>query len=83
MSYFTPYVDASGLHIPTYADIRDDIIVQMKRYMAMISISKMTAPTTSLFLLWHLRFQILIKPFNMLTMQDLLQQPLGRRWILL
>lgn len=31
MSYFTPYVDASGLHIPTYADIRDDIIVQMKK----------------------------------------------------
>lgn len=49
MSYFTPYVDASGLHIPTYADIRDDIIVQMKRYMAMISILKTTAPTTSLF----------------------------------
>ena len=31
MSYFTPYVDTSGLHIPTYADIRDDIIVQMKK----------------------------------------------------
>lgn len=31
MSYFTPYVDASGLHIPTYADIRDDIILHMKK----------------------------------------------------
>lgn len=29
MSYFTPYVDASGFHIPTYADIRDDIIVHV------------------------------------------------------
>ncbi len=31
MSYFTPYVDMSGLHIPTYSDIRDDIISQMKK----------------------------------------------------
>nr|DAV62151.1 MAG TPA: Baseplate J like protein [Caudoviricetes sp.] len=31
MSYFTPYVDAAGLHIPTYSDIRDDIILQMKK----------------------------------------------------
>lgn len=26
MSYFTPYIDAAGLHIPTYEDIRDDLI---------------------------------------------------------
>lgn len=26
MAYFTPYVDASGLHIPNYTDIRDALI---------------------------------------------------------
>lgn len=30
MSYFAPYVDSSGLHIPTYADILEDIISKMK-----------------------------------------------------
>lgn len=30
MSYFSPYIDDSGLHIPTYQDILDDIISQMK-----------------------------------------------------
>ena len=24
--YFTPYIDETGLHIPTYNDIRDDMI---------------------------------------------------------
>ena len=28
MSYFAPYVDATGLHIPTYADIYDYILTQ-------------------------------------------------------
>lgn len=30
MAYFQPYIDASGLHIPTYIDIRDDLIEQCK-----------------------------------------------------
>lgn len=30
MAYFTPYVDEAGLHIPTYPDIRDDLIEQAK-----------------------------------------------------
>lgn len=30
MAYFTPYVDDAGLHIPTYVDIRDDLIQQFK-----------------------------------------------------
>lgn len=28
MAYFAPYIDASGLHIPTYTDIRDDLIAR-------------------------------------------------------
>lgn len=31
MAYFEPYVDAAGLHIPTYNDIRDDLIAQYKQ----------------------------------------------------
>ena len=30
MAYFAPYVDAAGLHIPSYIDIRDDLIAQAK-----------------------------------------------------
>ena len=30
MSYFTPYIDDSGLHMPTYNDILADIIASMK-----------------------------------------------------
>lgn len=30
MAYFTPYIDSAGLHIPTYIDIRDDLIEQAK-----------------------------------------------------
>ena len=30
MSYFTPYVDGSGLHMPTYSDILEDMISSMK-----------------------------------------------------
>ena len=30
MSYFEPYIDSSGFHMPTYVDIRDDLINQMK-----------------------------------------------------
>lgn len=30
MAYTAPYVDDSGLHIPTYVDIRDDLISQFK-----------------------------------------------------
>ncbi|HBC94309.1 MAG TPA: hypothetical protein DCZ10_15780 [Pelotomaculum sp.] len=30
MAYFAPYVDESGFHMPTYADVRDDLIVQAK-----------------------------------------------------
>ena len=31
MSYFAPYVDGSGLHMPTYQDILDDMIASMKK----------------------------------------------------
>lgn len=31
MSYFNPYIDKSGLHIPTYNDILDDMIEGMKK----------------------------------------------------
>lgn len=31
MAYFTPYIDATGMHIPTYIDIRDELISQMKQ----------------------------------------------------
>ena len=30
MAYFSPYVDDSGIHIPTYVDIRDDLVQQFK-----------------------------------------------------
>ena len=30
MAYFAPYIDAAGLHIPTYTDIRDEMIAQAK-----------------------------------------------------
>lgn len=31
MTYFKPYVDSTGLHIPTYNDILEDMIVAMKQ----------------------------------------------------
>ncbi len=31
MAYFAPYIDDSGLHIPSYNDIRDDLIAQFKQ----------------------------------------------------
>lgn len=31
MAYFKPYIDDAGLHVPTYADIRDDLIAQFKK----------------------------------------------------
>lgn len=31
MAYFAPYIDASGLHVPTYPDIRDDFVADAKR----------------------------------------------------
>lgn len=31
MSYFAPYIDGTGLHIPSYEDIRDDLISQAKQ----------------------------------------------------
>lgn len=30
MAYFAPYIDDAGLHIPSYNDIRDDLIAQFK-----------------------------------------------------
>lgn len=30
MAYVAPYVDSTGLHLPTYSDIRDDIITKTK-----------------------------------------------------
>ena len=30
MAYFAPYIDDAGLHLPTYADIRDDLIAKFK-----------------------------------------------------
>lgn len=30
MTYFAPFIDAAGLHIPSYIDIRDDMIAQAK-----------------------------------------------------
>lgn len=30
MAYFTPYIDRSGIHIPTYSDIRDQLISDAK-----------------------------------------------------
>lgn len=30
MAYFAPYVDAAGLHIPTYTDIRDELVSEAK-----------------------------------------------------
>lgn len=31
MAYFAPYIDDKGMHIPKYADIRDDLISSMKQ----------------------------------------------------
>ncbi|NRS20580.1 baseplate J/gp47 family protein [Brevibacillus sp. HB1.4B] len=31
MAYFAPYIDESGFHMPTYQDIRDDLIAQAKQ----------------------------------------------------
>lgn len=30
MAYFAPYIDETGIHIPTYADIRDDLLQQCR-----------------------------------------------------
>ncbi len=30
MAYFSPYIDETGMHIPAYSDIRDDLISSMK-----------------------------------------------------
>lgn len=30
MAYFSPYIDETGMHIPTYSDIRDDLVTSMK-----------------------------------------------------
>lgn len=30
MAYFEPYIDESGLHIPTYQDIKDDLVSEAK-----------------------------------------------------
>ena len=30
MAYFSPYIDETGMNIPTYSDIRDDLISSMK-----------------------------------------------------
>lgn len=30
MAYYAPYIDTTGLHTPSYEDIRDDLISQMK-----------------------------------------------------
>ena len=30
MPYVPPYIDNTGMHIPTYSEIRDDLIQQMK-----------------------------------------------------
>lgn len=30
MAYFSPYIDETGMHIPTYTEIRDELISQMK-----------------------------------------------------
>ncbi|MFC3768352.1 baseplate J/gp47 family protein [Paenibacillus sp. GCM10012303] len=30
MAYFAPFIDASGLHIPTYTDIRDQLVADAK-----------------------------------------------------
>ncbi len=30
MAYFAPYISEDGLHVPTYVDIRDDLIAQFK-----------------------------------------------------
>lgn len=31
MAYFTPYIDETGFHIPSYTDIRDELIYQAKQ----------------------------------------------------
>lgn len=31
MAYVAPYIDSTGMHVPTYADIRDELISQMKQ----------------------------------------------------
>lgn len=31
MAYFAPYIDSTGIHIPTYTDIRDDLVAQAKK----------------------------------------------------
>lgn len=31
MAYIEPYIDATGMYIPSYSDIRDDLIEQMKQ----------------------------------------------------
>lgn len=31
MAYYAPYIDNAGIHVPTYEDIRDDLIASMKQ----------------------------------------------------
>ena len=31
MAYYAPYIDTAGIHVPTYEDIRDDLIASMKQ----------------------------------------------------
>ena len=30
MAYFAPYIDTTGIHLPTYRDIQEDLINEMK-----------------------------------------------------
>ena len=45
MAYIAPYIDDAGLHLPTYADIRDDLVNQFKKYTGRIFILKTIART--------------------------------------
>ena len=31
MAYYAPYIDTTGIHVPTYEDIRDELIASMKQ----------------------------------------------------
>ena len=36
MAYFEPYIDTAGFHMPSYIDIRDDMIEEAKNIFGLV-----------------------------------------------
>lgn len=51
MAYFAPYIDDDGLHIPTYQDIKDDLVTEAKKFLVRTYILKMIVWIMNIYLL--------------------------------